>query len=160
MAKRRIFFNELVILIIFLIAILAFSIPAIYNAQQTPDLVVFEQNQDTTVKLTNGLDASLDLVDSNKETINVTILDTKTGTTNATGEISQGTNISVIIEGETVIVNNKEILNSSKAIISYEYPTYYGWPSGAEQLVSIIPILPVGSVLILFWYLRRGKVNG
>lgn len=144
---------ESAIIIVILLAVLGFFVPTAFTAQQTPKTTSFDHQIDSTVTLTTYLDATIDGIDDNVGTINVTVLDTKSGETSATGPITEGSSQTVSVDGESVTVTNQEILSSSRAIVTYEYPTFYGWPSGAKELVQLLVGLTFVIVAAFIWFL-------
>ena len=145
------------VIIILIVAIFAFSIPAIFTAQETPDSKTFEQNADTVVTLSTDLDASLDNIESPPNgLVNVTLINTATGETTF-AEIAESSNQTVTLSGKSITIYHEETLSSNKAIITYEYPLYFGWPDGSRTLIQTMPAFPLIGLVLYLWFVWEGE---
>lgn len=114
---------------------ISFISPIIVLQLTTNNQVTTEQVEDTTITLTNGLDASVtNIQDDPKSNITVTILDTTNGVTKEETSIDVGDTRTILLSGETIKISHIDKLSNTKSIIQYDYPVFFGWPESAKTL--------------------------
>lgn len=130
-------FELVVIIILILVAVLA-VIPTIMThsnetnlrtiSQEEAERTVITANYYSTVLEfnTSGPDNAVDVEIENEETRNnVTLLD-----------IAQGETRTVTLDGNEIKVTHDSGITDTLVAMSYEYPTYMGWPAGLQIIVE------------------------
>ena len=126
--------------------LLAVLFPIAIGSMSGPDEATVTQDVGDTVVLSSpDLEATLDdTTDGTDATYTVS-----TDTDSATTTVNVGDSDTVTVDDTEVTISPSEATGSS-ATTTYEYPTTYGWGSGASSLWTIIPVLIVlGGLLML-----------
>ncbi len=117
----------------------AFLLPVAIGAVSGPDSTTITQDTTETTELKNGLNATLDSVDTTADTASYTITANGDSTT---ATVDNGTSTTVTVDGADVTIS-PESISTGQATTEYEYPTTYGWGTGASAMWAIIPVMIV-----------------
>lgn len=140
---------------IFVAAIMAaFLLPVAIGAVAGPDELTATQDVDETVTLGAGINVTVTgVTDGTSATYTV-----EAGSDSVTGEtVDVGNNSTVTVDGADVTLSPTEATSTS-ATTDYEYPTTYGWGSGAGALWAIIPVILVLAIFLYFVWMAVGRL--
>lgn len=137
------------VIVIFVAALMAaFLLPIAIGAIAGPDELTTTQGTGTanTTQLGAGLNATVTGVTSG--TSATYEIQAENGAT-ATTTVNVGANDTVTVDGADVTISPSSV-TSTEATTTYQYPTTYGWGSGAGALWGIIPVMMVLAVFLYF----------
>lgn len=102
-----------------------------------------------TYQVVDTLNLTVDSVDTTAgaESATITLAD---GTDTQTLTVNEGSNSTFTIQGEDIVVTTDDVVDTSTAIITLEYPKTYAWADGTVALFSVIPLL---IVLVVFLFI-------
>lgn len=124
----------------------AFLLPIAIGAIAGPEEATYTQDVNESVTLGAGINVTVTSVtDGTSATYDVSAGgDTVTGTT-----VNVGSNQTVTVDGADVTIAPTNV-TATQATTDYEYPTTYGWGSGAGALWAILPVLLVLAIFLYF----------
>lgn len=149
------------ILVVLAITVLGSLIPAIFIAKESPKEDSFTQTEGNELVFSaNYIAIATNIDNSGQRPINVTVINEKTGNSNNTGILDEGDTTTITVDNNQINISNKDVIDQSTAIISYERPIYIGWPKGAKFIIDnisgIIIILLVVIIVATFSVLYGG----
>lgn len=127
--------------------------PVAIGAISGPEVATATLDTGNTTELQPGLNATLDSVDDTADTATYTV--SADGET-ATATVGNGTNTTVTVDGTDVTIGVTDVTTTS-ATADFEYPTTYGWGSGAAALWGILPVLLVLGIFLFLVALALGQ---
>lgn len=146
MAKQDTFPAIPAIAIILFIVIMAGLIPTFYSQSIGGETTTLQLTEGESQTIKPPIQTTLTTVTSDQ--IDVTIYNTRTGDTASTGLINISETSVHQLNDENISVSYSADIRESNAIISYEYPTTYGW---GEIEITVISATG-GIILVLFIY--------
>ena len=127
--------------------LVAFLFPSVIGAISGPSEATVTQDIDETVLLSSpDLEATVtETTDGTDATYTI-----ETDTDSVVGEtVNVGESSTVTVDGHDVTISPTEA-TATGATTDYEYPTTYGWGTGASSLWSILPLFIVLVPFLLF----------
>jgi hypothetical protein len=131
----------------------AFLMPVAIGAIAGPDTTTETQAVGDSVELKAGLNATVTGVTSGTSAT----YEVSAGGSNTTTTVNVGANETVTVDGADVTISPTNV-TSTQATTDYEYPTTYGWGSGAGAIWGILPIMIVLAIFLYFVYVAVQRV--
>lgn len=157
MARDNALSTELIIVMIILFAVIAFLVPNIFATQSGPSNMTIDQSEREVTVLTSGLEAVLINTNSSNNEADLTLVDSQSGESVSINGLQVGQETTKQLNGENITVTHRQVLSGASSIISYQYPTYYGWPSGAKELLQATVSILVFLFVAWLYYIAKGE---
>jgi hypothetical protein len=141
--------TRLVVALLVLALLAAFLMPVVIDSIAGPSQVTQTQNVNDTVELKPGIEVTVTGVTSGTSATYAINVD---GTNSTGNTVNVGSNQTYTVNGADVNVAPTNV-TSTQATTDYEYPTTYGWGSGASALWAILPVLLVLAVFLFVTYM-------
>lgn len=141
--------TQLVVALLVLALLAAFLMPVVIGAIAGPSEATYTQNVNDSVELKPGIDVTVTSTTSGTSATYAINVD---GTNSTGNTVNVGSNQTFTVNGADVNVAPTNA-TSTQATTDYEYPTTYGWGSGASALWAILPVLLVLAVFLFVTYM-------
>lgn len=140
---------------IFLVGILtAFLMPVAINAIAGDSSTTLTQNAGNTGEVKVGINATLDSVTADTD---ATYTITAGGDSATTSALTAGSNETVTVDGAEVTVEVDSV-GTDSATATFDYPTTYGWGSGATAMWVILPVILVLAVFLYIVFMATNRL--
>jgi hypothetical protein len=124
----------------------AFLLPVAIGAIAGPEETTATQDVNETTTLGAGINVTVTSVTSGTSATYTV----EAGGDSVTGEtVNVGSNSTVTVDGADVTISPTNV-TSTQATTDYEYPTTYGWGSGAGAIWGILPVIIVLAIFLYF----------
>lgn len=123
-------------------------VPTLFMATATPQTNTFEQEELARTTLTGDVSTEVTQV-TNQGEANITLLNGRDGSYDATGILAEGESTNVTISGETIEVELRSVIDVENVLVTYTYPLYIGWPSGAETVFKNLPDILIMATTVM-----------
>lgn len=128
----------------------ALLVPAIALSLESPQTLVLTQEESERVQLTGTVSTEAVTIEGgNNANANISIVDESNGEARSTGEILEGDSVTVTFPEGNITVSVIDVVDTTEAIIEYNYPTYIGYPDNASIFFENIVLFILVSVFIL-----------
>lgn len=143
-----------------LVISVAFFMGPMIDTTYTDTRTAAELASNDSVTLHQNLDVETVTLDTNNDTIDVAVINSRTLERNTTGALSEGQNATLTVGGESVRVTHESWMGTS-AIVSVEYSNTFGFDRGPklffENMGTLLAIISLFIVLMaLALALRAG----
>lgn len=135
-------------IMIILVLLLAFLIPAVYVNLESPETSNFQQNNGSVTTVRGDLQSEITRVDSPNNTVDMIIYYEDNATT--LSGMAEGETRSVTFDSATIVVTIGKIVSDKTVVTTYDYPLYIGWPKGAKVIIENVALfIAVLSLLLM-----------
>lgn len=143
-----------VVAIVILGLVAAMFFPVLYDASQEPETETTAQTQGERITLKAPLESELDSVNETSGNVTVSLYNTDTGAVVTATNISEDSNETVVLGGDTITIRNNGVTSTDTASITYEFPVDIGWPDTAKSLLDnillfLLFVLLAGVLLVI-----------
>lgn len=126
---------------------LAFIFPANFNSIDSVSNESFIQNENESIFVTTNLESKIIDVNDSTDNITVRLTNTETNEKISLTDLKKNTNESITLSSSTITVFYEDKSNKD-FLLSYEYDTYFNWPTGAKTIMQNMDIMLITIAIV------------